>query len=165
MLKHTRVVVLVVAVSSGPAWAQAKVAIAPRPTVALVCPAGTAPAGGPESAFEASVCVKFSPTGQRLFHGPYVAYWPNGTRQSEGQYLEGARHGRWVFYDQAGNPSGETSFKAGSYDGVRIELNADGSKRSEEFWVAGKRQGPQKSWDRGGTLTVTEYRDDRPTAP
>ena len=72
------------------------------------------------------------------------------------------RSGRWVFYDREGVVTGETSFKAGSYDGVRVELYPNGAKRLEERWVAGKRQGLQKQWDLSGVLTATEYRDDRP---
>jgi antitoxin component YwqK of YwqJK toxin-antitoxin module len=123
----------------------------------LQCPAGTQQLA--ES--DAVLCARTT-GGQRVFHGPYVAFWPNGVRQSEGQYVDGFRSGRWAFHDANGVPTGETWFKAGSYDGLRIELNPDGSKRLEEQWVAGKRQGLQKQWSAAGVLTITEYRDDRP---
>lgn len=164
MLSAKRAVVVAAALAAGAAWAQARVA-ANAPRLELQCPAGAQAAGGPKSAWEASVCVKQAPGGQRLFHGPYVAYWPNGAKQSVGQYADGFRTGRWVFYDQAGAVTGETWFKAGSYDGPRVELYPDGRKRLEEQWVAGKRQGPQKTWDAAGALTVVEYRDDRPVTP
>lgn len=163
MLSARRAVVLAAAVAAGAAWGQARMAVeAPRPE--LSCPMGAQPAGGPGSALEASACVKQGPGGQRIFHGPYVAYWPNGARQSQGQYAHGFRTGRWVFFDREGVVTGETWFKDGSYDGPRIELYPDGRKRLEEQWVAGKRQGPQKAWDHAGVLTVVEYRDDRPVA-
>jgi hypothetical protein len=165
MLNPSRALLILAGLSAGAALAQGRVTVAPRPPLQLACPVGTTAAGGPNSSLEASVCLKHSATGQRVLHGPYVAYWPNGARQSQGQYEEGFRSGRWVFFDPAGAPTGETWFKAGSYDGPRVELNPDGSRRLEEQWVAGKRQGPQKSWDSAGVLTVVEYRDDRPIAP
>jgi len=129
--------------------------------VTLACPAGSQQAGGPGSAFEASLCLRTSP---RVFHGPYVAFWPNGVRQSEGQYQDGFRSGRWVFYDDAGVKTGETTFKQGSYDGPRLEYFSNGAVRVEEHWVMGKRQGPQKIIAVDGAVAVTEYRDDRPVA-
>jgi hypothetical protein len=166
MLNTMRALSIAAALAATAALAQGRVMVpATKPALHPGCPAGTTAGGGAGSAFEATVCFKVSPQGQRVFHGPYVAYWPNGAPQSQGQYEEGFRSGRWVFFDQAGALTGETWFKAGSYDGLRVELNADGSKRLEEQWVAGKRQGPQKMWDKSGALKVVEYRDDRPVSP
>jgi antitoxin component YwqK of YwqJK toxin-antitoxin module len=123
----------------------------------LLCPAGSEQLQQPDAAF----CARVE-GGRRVFHGPYVAYWPNGAVQSQGQYAEGFRDGHWRFFDAAGVATGDTWFKAGSYHGVRIELYANGQKRLEEQWVEGKRQGPQKRWDEKGALTIVEYRDDRP---
>lgn len=151
--------VVLMLVTTG-AFAQVRsAAAAVKPLVQLQCPSGA------QQVVEADavLCAQVS-QGQRVFHGPYVAFWPNGVRQSEGQYVDGFRSGRWVFHDANGVPSGETWFKAGSYDGLRVELNPDGSKRLEEQWVAGKRQGAQKQWSAAGVLTVTEFRDDRPLA-
>lgn len=146
--------------------AQAPSAQVPRPApaaapAALSCPAGTAQVGGPNSEYEAVLCLRVQ-GGARVFHGPYVAFWPNGVRQAQGQYEGGLRAGRWLFFDQTGALVGETSFKDGSYDGLRLERYADGRPRLEERYVAGKRQGTQRRWDEAGRVTSVEFRDDRP---
>lgn len=164
----THIFVGLVGLLAVPALAQGKAAV-PAPSggapavVKLECSAGTKQIGGPKSAIEASACVKFGRDGTRIYHGPYVAYWPNGVKQAEGQYLESFRDGKWTFFDDKGVKTGETSFKAGNYDGVRVEFWPNGQKKLEESYVMGKRQGLQQTFDQTGkALSVIEFVDDRP---
>lgn len=116
----------------------------------LSCPVGTKLVGGPKSAFEASLCMKAGADGSRTFHGPYVAYWPNGTVQAQGQYEEGWRSGTWTFFDAKGVKTGVTTFKQGDYDGLRVEFHANGMKKLEEQYTKGTRIGEVKSFDLTG---------------
>jgi hypothetical protein len=38
-----------------------------------------------------------------LDHGPYVTYYPDGTKRSEGEYFRGERAGTWTEFDEDGN--------------------------------------------------------------
>ncbi len=133
--------------------------------VKLACPAGTRQVGGPQTAFEASLCLRTARDGSRVFHGPYVAYWQNGIKQAEGQYDENFRTGKWTYFDEKGVKTGETSFRLGDYDGLRVEFWPNGQKKLEETYVMGKRQGSQKMFDQTGrVLSTTDFIDDRPVA-
>src|SRR5690349_13872121 len=115
----------------GSALAAEPVSIAPGravlPKLQLACPVGTKQAGGLNTPLEGFGCLKAG-TKERVFHGPYVAYWPNGQKQAEGQFENGWRTGNWSFFDRDGKKSGETQFKNDEYNGLRVEFNADGSK-------------------------------------
>ena len=130
----------------------------------LACPAGTKQVGGVNTNLGAVGCMKFATTGLRLFHGPMISFYGNGKVEAVGQSEEGFRSGKWSFFDEAGNKVGETEFTRGDYNGRRVEFLPDGRLKLEEFWVNGKRQGPQKAFDSAGLVTVTEYQDDRPVA-
>lgn len=168
---NTKLMTLCAVAVSTVALAQAPVAVVPTPgklapgaELKLSCPGGTKQIGGQKSALEATLCVKVGPNSTRLFHGPYVAFWPNGNKQAEGQYEDGNRGGHWVFFDEQGVKTGETNFKDDSYHGSRIEFFPTGKVKLEETYVMGKRQGPQKTYDAAGKVTVTQFQDDHPIA-
>lgn len=135
-----------------------------KPNHQLGCPAGTRQVGGAKTNMGALTCMKFATDGLRLFHGPMVSFYGSGKVEAVGQNEEGFRSGKWSFFDEAGNKVGETEFLKGDYHGRRVEFTVDGKMKFEEFWVNGKRQGPQKTFDANGVPTITEYRDDRPVA-
>ncbi len=147
---RTQALFIAVAALSSTASAQVNTAVDDASPPALSCPAGARQVGGAKSAIEATGCVRYGRDGARVFHGPYVAYWPNGVKQAEGQYLDGARDGRWAFFDEAGIKTGETDFKAGDYHGTRVEFFPNGQKRLEEVFVRGRRQGPARFFDELG---------------
>jgi hypothetical protein len=131
--------------------------------VALSCPAGSKQVGGAKSPFEASLCMRLSRDGSRIFHGPYVAFWSNGQKQAEGQYDEGMRAGKWVFFDESGVRTGETVFRMGDYDGLRVEFFPNGQKKLEETYAMGRRQGAQVMYDLSGKVqSKLDFIDDRP---
>lgn len=113
----------------------------------LNCPQGSKQIGGAKTALEAVVCVRADKEGGRVFHGPYIAFWPNGKHQAEGQYENGWRSGSFTFFDQAGVKTGTTEFKKGDYDGVRVEFHPNGMKKLEETYVAGVKQGASRQFD------------------
>lgn len=139
---------------------------APTPGQKLVlsCPSGTKQMGGVDTALEATLCGKVDKKGNRIFHGPYVVQYANGQLRAKGQYVDNFRSGLWTFYDESGVMTGQTEFVRGDYHGMRVEFFPNGQKKLEENWVAGKRQGPVKSWDAKGQATVVEYKDDKPVA-
>lgn len=133
-----------------------------KPNHMLSCPTGTKQVGGAKSGMGALTCMKFAADGLRLFHGPMISFYGDGKVEAIGQNEEGFRSGKWVFFDQQGNKVGETEFLKGDYHGRRVELTVDGKLKTEQFWVNGKRQGTQKTFDANGVPTLTEFKDDRP---
>jgi len=130
----------------------------------LACPAGTRQIGGPKSDFGAYACLKSTVDGMRIMQGPMISFDNAGKVVAIGTMEESFRTGTWKFFDAAGNLTGTTSFLKGEYNGLRVEYQADGKLKFEENWVNGQRQGPQKTFDRAGLATITEYRNDRPVA-
>jgi hypothetical protein len=128
----------------------------------LSCAAGTKQVGGLSSNMSAISCMKFSADGVREFHGATVSLYKSNKVEAMGQYDEGMRTGKWVMFNEAGIRVGETEFLGNDYHGRRVGYNENGTLRYDEMWVNGKRQGPQKSFDAAGNVTVTEFKDDRP---
>jgi len=117
----------------------------------LQCPQGTRQVGGPGSRFEGTGCAKAN----GAFDGPYVVYWPgSGARQAIGQYADGLRTGKWVYFDEKGVKLYDYEFKADDYDGLHVEYWPNGQKKLEETWVRGLRQGAQRTFDPAGRLTA-----------
>jgi hypothetical protein len=146
------------------ALALAPVALAAEQEVKLDCPAGTVQKGRAVTKNLGVYCIKpgVQVAGQDVLHGPYVAFWGTGKRQSEGQYKDGARTGRWTFWDANGVKTGETEFANGRYHGARIDFHANGQVKREQHWVDGKRQGTETTYDaQGQKLTVTTLKDNR----
>lgn len=161
-MKLKMMIGVVVFAFSMTAFAQVK-APATGGTATLSCPAGSKLIGGPKSVLEASVCVRMSRDGSRIFHGPYVAYWANGVKQAEGQYDNGFRSGHWTFFDEKGVKTGETNFNMDNYDGLRIEFWPNGQKKLEETYRAGRREGAQIMFDQTGkVISKVDFSGDRP---
>jgi hypothetical protein len=128
----------------------------------LACPAGTKQAGGQSSTKEASFCARLDASGRSVIHGPYLSLHPNGGPAVEGQYADGLRTGTWRSYDAAGAKVEEVTFALDTYSGVRTQWIA-GKKSIEETYLAGRRQGEQRTWDASGNVTVVRFVDDQPT--
>lgn len=152
------------------AFAQAKVENRPSnleraPIIAashkLACGAGAQQVGGVNSNMQMLGCMKVGTEGERQFHGPMLSFYKDGKVEATGQADSGFRSGKWAFFNQAGEKVGETDFKRGDYHGKRVEYFANGAVKSEQFWVDGKRQGPQKAIDEAGKVTVQNFLDDK----
>ena len=44
-------------------------------------------------------------------HGPWITWWPNGHRQSEGVYDEGVKTGDWMYWTSSGALTGGTTMR------------------------------------------------------
>ncbi|MFT3839174.1 MAG: hypothetical protein QM723_19485 [Myxococcaceae bacterium] len=121
----------------------------------LSCPAGTRQAGGSKSQLEATLCMKVLADGSRVFHGPYIAWWPNGQQQAVGQNEEGWRTGHWVFFDQNGVKTGDTDFVHGDFHGKRIQYWSNGKVMMEEQYDHG-RQLSVKTFDQNGVAIAPQ---------
>ncbi|RKI70050.1 hypothetical protein D7X55_10460 [Corallococcus sp. AB049A] len=118
----------------------------------LSCPAGSVQKGklGKD---EAVYCVKVNQKGnERVLHGPYADFWPNGQKQSDGQYLNGFRSGHWTFWDANGVKTGETDFAEGDYHGTRVQYFANGKPKMVEQYQKGIRNGTVQELSEDGKV-------------
>jgi len=129
----------------------------------LNCPAGTKQFG---NADDGLYCRKVDAIdGIHTPHGPYVAYYPNGQKRSEGQYVDGFRSGLWTFYNEAGQVTGRTEFQRENYHGKRVLYFANGKQRIVEEYTNGKRNGLVQEFSEDGKLVrQARYRDDQQVA-
>ncbi|MFP2901565.1 toxin-antitoxin system YwqK family antitoxin [Corallococcus sp. 4LFB] len=120
--------------------------------VQLSCPAGTVQKGK-TTKNESVYCVKTASTDIKpKLHGPYVDFWPNGQKQSEGLYLNGFRSGHWTYWDANGVKTGETEFVAGDYHGERVQYFANGKPKMIEQYRNGIRNGTVQEMSEDGKV-------------
>jgi antitoxin component YwqK of YwqJK toxin-antitoxin module len=136
--------------------------------VHLDCPAGTVQKGGKVNKDLGVFCVKAAGANssqKSSLHGPYVDFWANGQKQSEGQYKDGLRTGRWTFWDANGVKTGETEFLNNDYHGQRVEFHPNGAKKLEQTWVNGKREGVEAFYaEDGRKVSEARYSGDKKVA-
>jgi hypothetical protein len=106
----------------------------------LNCPAGTSQFGGPTSHQAVLTCVRTAADGTRTYVGPYYSFYKSGAVEAQGQVEEGFRSGKWSFFDEKGTLTGDTEFKHGDFHGRRTFYHPDGSIRSVEVYLEGRRQ-------------------------
>ncbi|TQF10803.1 hypothetical protein FJV41_37550 [Myxococcus llanfairpwllgwyngyllgogerychwyrndrobwllllantysiliogogogochensis] len=160
-----RSVALCMAVVAAPAFAE-DTSVGRQ--VHLDCPAGTIQKGSKVTKSMGVFCVKAGGSAdldKATRHGPYMDFWANGQKQSEGQYKDNFRTGRWTYYDANGVKTGETEFERNNYHGQRVEYFPSGSKKVEQTWVQGKREGVEVAYSEDGkTASQVRYTDDKPVA-
>ena len=133
----------------------------------LDCPQGTTQRVRGISYDESTFCVRVAVAkgGEPQLHGPYVDFYPNGQKQSEGQYLDGYRVGRWTFWNANGSKSGSTDFSGGNYHGEKVQYFPNGTPRSIEQYANGKRHGlVQEFSEDGKMIRKIQYVDDKQVA-
>lgn len=101
-------------------------------------------------------CVTVGADGSRVFQGQFVAYWPNGAKQSVGQMEAGARIGKWTFFDQSGIKTGETTFKADRWHGERVKFHSNGMRKSVDVWANGERTLATVYFDQAGSTVLVD---------
>jgi antitoxin component YwqK of YwqJK toxin-antitoxin module len=131
----------------------------------LNCPSGTKQFGTAEDGIYCRMVDAKAKDGMHTPHGPYVAFYPNGQKRSEGQFVDGFRSGSWTFYSEAGQVTGRTEFQRESYHGKRVLYFANGKPRLVEEYANGKRNGLVQEFSEDGKLVrEAQYRDDRQVA-
>jgi hypothetical protein len=112
-----------------------------RGELLVTCPDGTVLAEARPPVGREQWCERL-PLGIDRRHGPYRAWYPDGRVKIEGQFVNGRKAGRWVFWH--GN-------------GI---LNGKGVKREEGEFREGREHGRWTRWrDSDITLEEGEYRD------
>ncbi len=89
------------------------------------CPGGTERVGEGPPKNTIVFCRQILPDGSRL-EGDYTAFYRNGNKKAEGEYISGKKEGTWVSYYRGGQLSAKKSY----IDGKLVE-KVGYSKRGE----------------------------------
>jgi antitoxin component YwqK of YwqJK toxin-antitoxin module len=122
---------------------------------------------------------------QVINHGKYTEFYENGTKFSEGNYVNGVHDGNWSFWHENGELAKTVTFKQGRADGTWEAHRADGTlmakktykdnlregtwiayyedgktPKIEQTYVGGQLNGPRKTYFKNGKLwQQAEYKD------
>jgi len=81
-----------------------------------------------------------------------IVFYPNGQVRMEGEFKEGAKHGRWVAYYNNGNKWSEGYYNKGINDGKTATWHENGQKYYEGAFKNGERAGIWKFWNEKGAF-------------
>lgn len=82
-----------------------------------------------------------------------ITYYSNHKKRYEGEYKNGKRNGKWMYWYENGSIWSEGYFKNDLSDGKRIVWRGNGKKYYEGTYKDGKQVGRWKFWDENGKLT------------
>ncbi|MGH0035030.1 MAG: toxin-antitoxin system YwqK family antitoxin [Myxococcota bacterium] len=100
------------------------------------CPVDTFRTGDRPPAGREIYCVHAQ---EALRHGPFVAWYDDGSPKAHGEYRMGRRHGTWLKFDAQGRVQVEAEFADDRKHGWLRVFAEDGSLRSESRWEHGRR--------------------------
>lgn len=94
-------------------------------------------------------------------HGEWVVWHPNGNRKTQGRYDAGQEVGRWYGWDEEGYLTTDVTMEAGERHGPWTWYHPNGRKAGEGEFAHGKPHGVWTRWDDEGRITkVEEYEND-----
>lgn len=85
-------------------------------------------------------------------HGPYVDFWQNGQKKSQGRYVDGKRQGTWEFYFNQYSVAAKGDFKDDRKDGPWNEFYENGELRAQGGYRDGADTGTWRRWGTKGDL-------------
>ena len=72
-------------------------------------------------------------------NGPFICWWPDGTKRCEGKYEKGIKQGLWIYWYPSGQKSWERTFKDDALDGKVIHWSFDGKRGYTFEYKSGRR--------------------------
>lgn len=95
----------------------------------------------------------YSLTYQDSLHefGQYTYYHSDGTKESEGYYVDGVRDGTWISWHRNGQRNDSAYYVSGDVTGIRKAWHANGRLFSEQSFVNGVAEGPARTWFEDGS--------------
>jgi hypothetical protein len=110
---------------------EVKAAFIPKP-----CPTGAQVMGQPPPDGFEMFCAVRDPKVRYKHQGWYIGWYENGQKASQGEYVDGQRHGTWIFW------------------------HSNGQKRLEAGYHLDEKRGRWTFWDKNGAETkVIDYQD------
>ncbi len=85
-------------------------------------------------------------------NGKFIAYYQNGNKAAEMEYVDGSLHGNYVRYHPNGKIQYQSTELYGHTDGKVTEYFADGSVLSTYTYILGEADGPFKLYHKNGKV-------------
>ncbi len=98
-------------------------------------------------------------TGERVSHGEYHSWYPNGSRRSQGEHCDGRREGRWTFWDESRRLLSHQTYVGGLPHGPFAVYHPGGEKARAGQLSRGMKHGPWTYWDPQGREIRQEQYD------
>lgn len=95
---------------------------------------------------------KLTPDGKRVRHGPLAAWFENRQLMFTGEYTDGKKSGRWVYWNDMGAREREGEQEDDRREGEWREWHANGQLKSQGLFHANLAEGPWKFWHDNGQL-------------
>ena len=96
--------------------------------------------------------------------GPWVSFYPNGSKRSEGAYQGDLQTGFWRFYRESGGLEMTGSFDSEARVGIWTYYHPNGEKSAEGVYDRDDQNGRWKYWDESGNLVRSgDFQKGRPT--
>ena len=90
--------------------------------------------------------------GKTIWHGDFVAYYPNGRQAMTGSYVHGKPHGTWQRWYENGTLASVHHYGLGTLDGVYTQFYENGDKAREGVFNQGAFEGEHRIYFKGGKL-------------
>ena len=91
----------------------------------------------------------------------FVRWHPNGQKATEGRYLDGDRHGTWVWWHDNSQLSARGEYVTGQPRGMWSWWHPNGQLETQGDHLTGNRMGEWRSWYPTGQMkAVGQYRND-----
>ncbi len=98
----------------------------------------------------------YAPSADTLIIVKELSYYPNGQVRLKGSFLEGERHGHWVYYYDNGKRWSEGHYVNGLEDKKRRVWHHNGQLNYEGMFRMGKKVGVWRFFDEHGNLITEE---------
>lgn len=93
--------------------------------------------------------------------GKWIYWHKNGTKEMEEEYVKGKPHGKWTYWDKEGDKRGEGEFSYGT--GTWNQWYKNGNKERTEVFHKGNRHGRWLYWYENGKIRYqSQYNFDKP---
>ena len=87
-------------------------------------------------------------------NGPYVEYYENGKKKSEGHFKDGKKDGLWTRWHKNGQKEYEEHYKNGKQHGLETYWYQNSQKLLEVHWKDGEKDGLETWWDEDGRKII-----------
>ncbi len=101
-----------------------------------------------------------SETGEAVKHGTFTAWYDNGRKLLQGEYVNGKAEGLWTRWHQSGKLKSTFHDKGGEFHGVLTQYYEKGQTLRTGSYVDGKEEGVFRVWWEDGALKIEEYYQD-----
>lgn len=116
--------------------------LSPEPTrPTLTCPEGTTLESGSSVKGQEVWCDRGG-----IMHGPYIRYYPNGARATQGSYDNNNADGDWIWWHENKQEASKGKYVRGKQTGPWTWWHTNGNRAEEGDFLQGRKAGQWVSW-------------------